>query len=362
MGARSTKIFTALFFIYFVFPSHSLAQEWVQPYKNARSLGMGGAEIGLTSDETSLYRNPANLGSIRGYFGSLLDPELEGQADFTNYITASNLSKATDIGTMAGILEKNPGEYYHARMQVTPSFTTRNFGFGLIYRNELNATVDATGTTMDTNYQNDLGAIVGANQSFFGGIVKIGASAKVVNRIEVVSATLATAGPFDLTSIAAEGTGIAYDAGLQIQLPVLYVPTISVVAHDLGNTKFNLKDGVRAHTSAEPQEVKQSVDAAISLFPIHSNRVRSTWTLEYDDVTNSRDDTDNAKRLHFGAEINFKDLFFLRFGYNQRYITEGIEISSERLAWQISSYGEDVGTEASPKEDRRYVTRFIIRY
>jgi hypothetical protein len=363
MGARSTKILSALMFAYLLMPLPALATEWVEGYTNARAMGMGGALIGVTSDETSLYRNPANLGSIRGYFGSIIDPELEGQGSFTDIVRADSFTKAVEVETMAGNLQKNPGEFYHAKAQFTPSFSTKNFGFGLLYRNELNGVVSTTATTsMDTFYQNDLAAVFGVNQSLFGGVVKIGASAKLLNRIEIVSGTLSTTGPFDLGTIATEGTGIAYDAGVMVQLPFTWVPTISAVAHDLGDTKFNLRDGLRARTASQPTTVKQSLDAAISLFPIHGNQIRSIWTVEYRDITNSREEEGSTKRLHIGTEINFKDLFFLRAGMNQKYYTGGIEISSERFAWQISSYGEEIGTAENPKEDRRYSTRILIRF
>jgi hypothetical protein len=361
MGARSTKLIT-LIFLFMPLWAQATA-EWVESYTNTRALGMGGALIGVTSDETSLYRNPANLGSIRGYFGSLIDPELEGQGSFTDIVRAGSLTKAVEVENMAGELEANPGEFYHAKAQFTPSFTRKNFGFGFIYRNELNAMVSETATTsMDTFYQNDLGFLLGMNLPLFGGVVKIGATAKAINRIEIVSATLSTVGPFDLATIANEGTAIGYDAAIMIQAPLAWVPTLTAVMRDVGDTEFNFRDGIRARTASQPTTVKQSIDAAVSIFPIHGNKIRSTWTVEYRDVTNSREEEGSAKRLHIGAEVNFKDLFFLRAGMNQNYYTGGIEISSERFSWQLSSYGEEIGTADDPQEDRRYSTRILIRY
>lgn len=364
MGARSTKILLIVLAFLLMPLSLYASSEWVESYTNTRALGMGGALIGVTSDETSLYRNPANLGSVRKYFGTLIDPELEGQGTFTDIVRSDSFTKAVEVKEMAGQLQKNPGEFYHAKAQFTPSFTTKNFGFGLLYRNELNAVVSKTATTlMDTFYQNDLGAVLAFNQSLFGGVIKIGASAKAINRIEIVSSTLTVSGgSFALSDIAAEGSAIAYDAAMMVQLPYAWVPTLTGVVHDIGDTEFNVRNGVRAKTVSQPATVKQSVDAAISLNPIHGNKIRSVWTVEYRDITDSRKEDWARKRLHVGAEINFKDIFFLRLGSNQGYVTAGIEIASEKLAWQISSYGEEIGTKAAPKEDRRYATRILIRY
>lgn len=352
-----------LFFSSFFFSSFSWAQEFIEDYTNARSLGMGGVKIGITSDETSLYRNPANLGSIRGSFGSAFDPEIEGDANFFSNITIDKATQITDLKTVANLLNNQPNKRYHGRLQLSPSYTVRNIGFGIIYRNELNALASGTGTTMDTKYYNDFGAVVGANQSFFGGVLKIGGSLKAYNRIEVVSSTLSTSSTtYELKDVGAEGSAISYTGALQLQAPVKFIPTLSVVVNDIGDTYFNRKDGVRARTASQPTMIKQSVDAAVSLFPIHSANFRSVFSLEYRDITNSRNDDETAKRIHFGTELNFRDVLFVRLGYNQKYFTAGLEMSSQFFSWQISSYGEEVGTLNAPKEDRRYVTRFVVRY
>lgn len=329
--------------------------EWFEFYNNSRTLGMGGATVAITSDDTSLYRNPANLGSIRDIYGTVLDPEIEG----TGNLTAAQI----DIKAVMDSLSTKTNTYYHARQQLSPVLIRRNVGFGFIYKNEISAEISSADTTvMDTKYISDVGAVLGANLRLFDGILKLGISTKFMNRIEVQNTALSVAGPTDLPTIASEGTAISFDAGLLIQAPWTYLPTLGVVVRDVGDTIFDKKDGFRMRTTARPLTVKQSMDAAIAFFPIHSNQVRSVWTLEYSDLTNSRNDTDSQKRAHLGIEFNTRDIFFVRLGYNQRYITGGIEIASENVVWQISSYGEEVGTAAAPREDRRLVTKLAVRF
>ncbi|MBC7465100.1 MAG: hypothetical protein H7256_03845 [Bdellovibrio sp.] len=336
--------------------------EWTEFYNNTRSLGMGGAGIAITSDETSLFRNPANLGSIRDFYGTILDPELEASKNFTNQVSSGSTSKAFDISEIKNSLDSNRGTYYHGKAQLTPSFVRRNFGFGLIYKNEVSAEMNTAGTQMDTKYQSDMGAIMGTDLRLFDGRIKIGGSAKIINRIEVNNSTLSTSGALDLASIASEGTAIAFDGGLLLQAPLEMLPTIGAVVHDVGGTTFDKKDGVRMSTTSRPETVKQSIDVAATLFPIHGNGIRSVWTLEYSDLANSRNDTDSAKRMHAGLEINYHDLLFVRAGYNQRYYTAGFEIASEHFQWQIATYGEEIGTADTPREDRRYNTKFSLRF
>ncbi len=336
--------------------------EWFEFYNNARSLGMGGASVAITSDETSLYRNPANLGSIRDFYGTLIDPELEASSSFVNEVTGKSTAKAFDIPEIMTVLTPNPNTYYHARAQVTPSVMTRNFGVGLIYKNEVSAEMNSAATQLDLKSQSDVGAVVGASLRLFDGRIKIGGTAKMINRIEVINPAVPVAGPTDLGTIGSEGTAFGFDGGLLIQAPWTYIPTLGVVVRDIGATKFDKQDGLRLKAKSRPATVPQSVDAAIGIFPIHGNQLRSVWTLEYSDLTNSRNDTDTAKRIHAGIELNVRDLFFLRAGYNQRYWTAGFEFASEKLQWQVSSYGEEIGTQQSPREDRRFVTKLSLRF
>lgn len=350
-------------YLLFLFSCQALAiNEWFELYNNTRSLGMGGAGVAVTSDDTSLYRNPANLGSIRDVYGTVFDPELEGSSNFVQQVTAGSTSKAFELEEINSILQTNRDKYYHAKLQVSPSLVRRNVGFGLIYKNDVSAITEATGTTMNVKYQSDMAVVFGANLRLFDGRVKLGANIKGLNRIEVDNPVLPTAGSMDLAVIGSEGTGFSIDGGLLIQMPWTFLPTLGAVVHDLGDTTFDKQDGFRMRANSRPATIKQSVDVAVALFPIHSNSVRSVWTLEYSDVTNSRNDTDQMKKAHFGMEINSRDIFFFRLGYNQRYWTAGFEIASERVTWQVSSYGEEIGTDVAPLEDRRLNTKFTVRF
>ena len=222
--------------------------------------------------------------------------------------------------------------------------------------------MEATGTTLDHRYQNDIGAVAGANFRFFDGRLKIGGSAKFINRIELIDPALPVATPTVMSVSGSEGSAFAFDGAVLLQAPWKFLPTIGAVVKDIGGTKFDKQDGVRLKTTTRPQTVAQSVDVAAAIFPIHANQVRTVWTIEYSDVTNSRNDTDNAKRAHVGIELNSRDIFFLRLGYNQRYWTAGFEVSSEHVQWQVSSYGEEIGTEALPREDRRLSTKLSVRF
>ena len=72
----------------------------------------------------------------------------------------------------------------------------------------------------------------------------------------------------------------------------------------------------------------------------------------------AQNETDPTRRYHAGYEFNLYDIVFLRMGYNQKYWTAGLELSSEKIQFQFATYGEDVPTG----EDRRYVGKLAIRF
>jgi hypothetical protein len=332
-------------------------------YSGVRGLAMGGAQIATVNDETALLVNPAALGKLRDFYGTILDPELEGSNNLNAMNKASPISNPFSIKDIKDTLNASRDTYYHAKAQVFPSLVMRNFGIGVYGNYLLDGIMNPGGTAMDIYYRSDLALALGYNLRLFDGRIKIGVNTKLINRIEVANTAVNPAGNLDMTTVGAtEGTGLSTDAALMLSAPWEWLPTITGVLHDVGGTSFDTSNGLRMTTTGRPQSVPQDLDVAMSLFPIHANHVRSTWSVEYRGLLTGATEPDKAKLLHVGTEFNFSDIFFVRAGYNQRYFTGGIELASERLQFQLTSYGEEIGTDTAPREDRRTVMKFAIRF
>lgn len=346
----------------------SLAQagntdEYMEFFLGARCLAMGGACVAVVNDETALAVNPAALGRLRDNYGTYFDPEVESNTRFMDFFRAGSLGTFTDLSAASGALAKNRSRTYRARTQFMPSFVGKNVGIGIMLQDQLTATLDAAGTSIDTNYRSDLALLLGYNLSFFDGIMKLGFNGKMINRIEVKNAAVSAAGSLAYKDIGSEGTGLSVDVGLILAAPIVFLPTLSAVVRDVGGTSFDKMDGMRLTTASRPETVNQDVDVGFALFPIHNNSVRSAWTVEYRGVLTASEEDDSSKRIHTGIELNIRDVFFVRTGYNQRYITGGIELASENFQWQITTYGEEIGNASDgPKEDRRTVFKFAWRF
>jgi hypothetical protein len=358
------KYFAPLALSFFAIVSAESVQAQVlnKFYTGVREMSMGGVYTGVVDDETAVLTNPAGLGKLRDVTWTIVDPELEGSFSDTNVTTTSN---ATTVVTAQGLLDalnNEKGTYWRAKAQVFPSIVAPNFGFGVNIQYNYDAMVDSTGTNYTLNYRRDVAPALGYCLRFFGGILKIGVAGRVIDRTEVDQTLPANSKNLSMDTLSSEGLGAAGDVGVILAAPVAMLPSLSAVVHDIGDTSYSLSSGMFLSTKNRPPDTPETIDVGFSIFPILSNNSRMSIAFDYDDVSNVYQTTDSMKRIHAGLEFNIHDFFFIRGGMNQRYWTAGVELASERFQLQAGSYGEEIGTTAAPKEDRRWIGKFSLRF
>lgn len=363
------KIASAIFVVVFVAVQAAEAQfnERREFYKGLRYQAMGGASVAVANDETALVTNPAGLGRLRDVYGTIVDPELELN---TNAITAYNSKAYTEPFTISKVTQTmvtRPGDYFSSRGQIMPSFVAKNFGIAILKKYDLQ--VQATSATdADIFYRDDLALLLGYNLRLFDGRIKIGVTGKLISRVEVdATAINPTTQDMSLSGLAASGqgkagTGFGFDTGILLAAPWTWLPTIGAVYRDVGGTSYTQSTMKRLEGAGTPNQTTGDIDVGLSLFPIHANRWRSTVSFEYRGLLTASSENDKAKLMHAGWELNYADLLFLRAGYHQRYWTAGFELASERFQFQVSSYGEEIGTSSNPKEDRRWAVKMSYRF
>lgn len=328
-------------------------------YQGIRQMGMGGAAIAVVNDETSLLLNPIGLGRLREPYITVVDPEVTTNQQSIGSVS-SLLTDATNLEEVYPELADNLDERYFVRTQLFPSYADRNYGFGALIKNEMTATRSSATQLLDLNYVSDWAAVAGINKSFYGGVVKIGAAGRWVDRVQYVGTLDPSTQGLDIKTIAVEGAGLAADLGISLSSPTDWLPTISVMAKDIGDTSFTLSNGMRDYlTTSDPSKIPMTVDVAVALFPIWTRLTRGTFTIEYDDVL---EQGDTVQKLHAGMEVNIADRWFFRGGYNRGYLTGGLEWTMPFIQVQLAYYGEEIGTEDNPIKDERYAMKLVFRF
>lgn len=336
-------------------------------YRGIRAKGMGGVQVPTVNDETALIVNPAALGKLRDFYGTVLDPEIDFSANYLTLVQSSSLTDTLDLEKVKNSLVTNTDTYYHYHNQIFPSFVARNFGIGILQNKSMDAYMDTAAANMDTFYRDDLSLLLGYSLRFFDGFVKIGVVGKVISRIEMNKILSVANSSFSVSTLAGqghvkEGLGTGYDVGLMLTAPWATLPTLTAVVRDVGSTSFTSKTGVRLTSTDTPAQVSQDMDVGISFTPIVGKNNRLTLGVEYTNLLTASAIDDKAKLLHAGMEYNISDVVFFRAGYNQRYWTAGFELASEHYQFQFATYGEETGTLALPYEDRRYTFKIAWRY
>ncbi|MBK9294610.1 MAG: hypothetical protein IPM57_09215 [Oligoflexia bacterium] len=362
-GRKTVLISIAVFFLTQFQTLQTLAAESKPFFRNVRAQSMGGAAVATVNDESALFLNPAGLGKLRGGYVALVNPEIE-----TNYETVSaigaNYSAVTAFlnpQAMHDLALRNPDKPMHMKLQILPAFVTTNFGFGLLANYTSTAEYTTNTGLVQLDYKNDIGLVLGYCFRLLEGRLKIGISGKILNRVEVSQTVTAGSTGLTLNNIAREGTGIGWDLGVIMTAPWAWLPTLAIVAHDVGNTKFSMGNGYFYPTGNKPNDQYQSVDVGISVFPYDGKTTRTSFTVEWRDAQNP-ESQDIYRRIHTGLEVNFSDFIYLRAGMNQRYYTAGLEMSFDRQQLQLATYGEEIGTYPSYREDRRFIFMYGFRF
>ena len=330
-------------------------------YNNTRMMGMGGASVAVANDETALLSNPAGLGKLRNAYGTFIDPEIDVSSNFSSMYRGSAISNPVSLTQVAAALLVTPNTPYHFRWQLFPSFVVKNFGIGIFAKQNLNAIYSSTTSLMTTSYTDDMAFVLGYNLRLWDGRIKIGVNGRLISRIQVTK-DLDPAGDLTLATQASEGAGLATDAGLILAAPWKFIPTLSIVARDLGSTKFTSGKNLRMSTATIPAAIAQDYDVGLAIFPIHGNVTRSTLSLEYQKALLATTAVNKNRHYHVGYELNYADVLFVRAGMNQSFWTAGLELASKYTQLQFVSYGEDVGVDGVPVEDRRYGIKFAFRF
>lgn len=330
-------------------------------FRGVRQMGMGGASIAVVNDETSVLSNPNGLGRLRDSFYTIFDPEITASTDGADTLLGTAVIGSVDAEDVFNDLSGSDNDPYYFKGQTFPSIVFPNFGVGLLGRYEVTAQRLSDGT-LDYIYQNDYSLNLGFNMKFWGGRVKFGVAGRLINRVEYNGNLNPLVDNLEVSAFADEGMGLGVDAGLTLAAPWKWIPTLSVLVRDVGNTSFTMGSGLFTSATTTPNDVYQSVDVAVAIFPIYSKYTRGVLTVEYTGIDNTENVDDHMDRLHIGTEVNLFDAYFVRAGYHEGDWTAGLEYASGIFQFQMATYSEEIVIGTTEKRDRRGILKFGVRF
>jgi len=330
---------------------------------SSRALAMGNAFINKVDDASAAFYNPAGLGSVRFTHLHISNFQLESNKGWLNSATSGKASdaltkfpKAFSLDGTRELLLDHLGEISHSRFHALPNFTTRYFTLGYLFSFQQRAMIGKeAGAQFEYAQRRDHGPYIGLNLSLFGGVIKAGATATLLNRKEAIG----TADPsvkIDLRdSDYNQGTALVITSGLRLTIPITMLPTFSLVSHNSAQQDFSQTSG----SAASPDGIKNTIDVGFSVTPQIGKSVRIHMEANMKDVSNLYPDVSSTRKILAGLEIDIARTFFLRAGYGDGFGSGGIGIKTQKLEFDLTTYAVDTTTsEFRGKEDRRFVIGF----
>ncbi|MBT7610029.1 MAG: hypothetical protein HN576_09750 [Bacteriovoracaceae bacterium] len=325
---------------------------------SGRSLAMGNAFIAKVDDSSSVFYNPAGLGTVRGVRFHLSNFHVETNRGWMGATSGgsvtdvpANFPKGFSLDGNREILLANRDKFAFSKFSLMPNLTFRNFSIGYLFSRQTRATISSAGSELfEYAVRQDMGPYCALNLPLFGGILKFGATAIWLTRKEdfgdVDKDTTIDLQDGDYN----EGTSWQIISGFKFTVPIYSLPTIALKMNNSASTSFGAASG----SAGAPIKIKQSVDAGISITPQIGKVMRIHLEFNYKDVTKNYD-MSALRRATLGIEFDVKRTFFLRFGYGDGFGSAGLGINTKKLQFDFTTYAVDTtSTDFRGSEDRRF--------
>ncbi len=354
-----------------------------RPFQGIRNLGMGNVGVAMSHDENALFYNPAGLAAVDTTIVSI---------PFVNEVSKDTLSLTSQVAklgsdsTTADTVALALGKQIHYRNMtvlnvIIPFGSLMTFGAAA----GLETTIDLSASNpvgIQFNYGMRLDQIynIGGGFNLGRGRWLIGVNVEKYKRCDYPVKTVAMSTLLNSSNIASDvgfcktdlmRDGQTYGFGFQNRMSSF--STLRMVwgmsVRNLGGLKFARKDN-----ETNPLDQKAEYNIGIAMTPFDSMLFRNFYEIDIRDLTfdhsddayctaNKNSSDCNMKRIHIGTEFGFWPIdsgasaLALRLGWNQGYVSQGLEINPliffRGLSIQYADYKVETGNSAGDKPERR---------
>lgn len=360
-------------------------REYPYLYKSPRAMGMGGAYTAVGGTVDTLFYNPAGLSLIpkdKGWEVNILNLSAEANDDGLKFYR--DLQSALDTTDLNGdgsatddqqravndLLYDYSGKYIHIRAADFTSFgkstDALSFGVGALASGRFDA-LPHQGFGPEGVLEVDSDVTYGA----LGGIsvplstrLSAGVSLKYMHRdalTQTFSAREIVDNATDLNDYVLDdlrrtGSAVGFDAGAiwSIAPSSWWRPALGVSVMNIGD--LDMKDA---------GTIPMTVNAGFSIRPKIETFRSLLFAVDYVDIANGYEqDSDAAKRLRYGAELQLFDQtafeLALRAGMYEGYPTAGLNLRVSIISLSYTFYSEETGAYAGQDRDKRQLLNLVI--
>jgi hypothetical protein len=356
-----------------------------EEYISTRAMGMGNAFTAVADDFSAIFYNPANLawredGHLRMFIRAGASPEALKLFNEINDVKKE--SSDDQIQGYSDLIARHYGDHFYYRVPTIGMVWARpGWGIALIPADlSLDASVHRdAGPTLNVNMYEDTTLAVSYAHALHWlpkthGLAW-GMTAKSIHRIYVgqalLAAQLANGGSVWNTSQADEGLTFDADMSLSWKPPgansgnFKYIaPSFALVGRNLVDYGFKQNFHFLNKNSGEPPKLQRRLDLGSKW------ELPKFWVFDphvaFDIRDIGYDQWSLKKGYHAGAEFYWKMFNWWKgywsAGVNQGYFTAGFGARMAFFNMDLATYGEEVGTDKSPQQSRRYMAELALDF
>lgn len=367
-------------------------------YKDARIMGMGGANVAVGGYTTSIFHNPAGLRSIKEEHGlevELLGITVQGSDNIQDF--ADDIDTAgSDLQSVSEVLQKYSGEHFNVTASNYSAIASNDDGFawtvGVLAAADANFFAHGNGGANDlleTHSRGYGGLTAGFATSFEDigpGTLDIGVGAKYITQqsyeggvgiTEIVDNT-DDLGTYLQDKYEKKSSGYGLDLGLTYKLfPDNFwhfafgVSVLNIGDMDMDDNYGGQPTTVNIGASISPEVafLEHFIVAVDYVDLLNANETRFYNFTQVGgvvtDVTHEDfEESDEMKRLRLGVSVGiFDNSWFtttVNGGLYQGEYTFGIDLQATLVKLGFATYAEEIGPEAGDLTDRRYMVHLGI--
>jgi len=341
-------------------------------YTSARWLGRGGAMVADVDDYNVIFVNPAGLSLIEEPILNF-EFQLEGSGGVTDNMTAffgnSNKWVITDPADVNSL----KGKDVRTRMSFLTSYVTKAYAIALISRGTMDNAYDNTAIpNSDVFSAADVTLQLTYGRGFLNDHLRFGGTGKVAYRSgrfgTFTMTQLENEGikPF-ASALSQEGLALSFDVGMQYTMPHdTYDFNIGGAALDLA-TPFGLDPRLsKGSDNGRPPILPARLDIGTGI-KVKDIGAGIAWRTDFDIIKSiTKSESSILDIIHFGTELQFPRLIYLRAGMNQMYWSAGIGIKYYILECDFATYATNTATyyntDGRRESDRRYNFQFSFQF
>lgn len=325
----------------------------------AAMLGMGNAGINVSRGPYSVFYNPANIAAKNtGTHVQLVNFQFEASQGLISQLGSANNVNFLGLGSLYPALKSNPDVFAGGRFSLYPNITLRNVSLGLLYEVNQAAAYRASDGALRVRTRNRFSPTAALSYRFFGGILRLGASAQWVT---VGNAETALSPPIpgalDYKSFINSLSGFSFAGGTTLTLPFRYLPSFSVVARDIGGTRYGYVPLVKFGDRRKPYTQPMTFDFGSSMLFLLGRRLEMKVALDYRDLTNQLAGG-RFRHVFAGSELVIYDALRARVGLQHGYLSYGLGLSTKKASLDFAVYSDETEDRLRGGADTRYVLQY----